>query len=97
MDTSSNSSSESGFCKYCQVELNRENTSKVGRKSCITCNKNRLEQCKQDKQEQPDKICCSRCKKYYELDNFLKQVKQCQTCRNKAKYTRKSKKWLCGW
>ena len=93
METSSNSSSNSnnGFCKYCNVELNRENTSKVGRKSCITCNKTRLDKCKAEKQPQAGKISCSRCKKYFDLTKILKQVKQCTDCRSKQTEIRRAK------
>ena len=59
MDTASNNSSSnnSGFCKYCDIELNQSNTSKVGRKSCRQCNLDRLDKVKADKTPQPNKIC----------------------------------------
>ena len=94
MDNSSvsSNSSESGFCKYCQVELGSNNTSKVGRKSCLNCNKTRLEQCKLDKEPQQNKISCTRCKRYKDVTEYLKQVKTCIECREHQTNKRKEKK-----
>ena len=76
-------------CKYCSVELNKQNITQKARKSCRECNITRLQQAKEDKTPQDNKICCSRCKKYKSMDEYLKQVKQCLECRSKAKKANK--------
>ena len=45
-----------------------------------------------DKEKQPDKICCTICKKYKSISDYLKQVKQCIECRDATTAKRKAKK-----
>jgi len=90
METQSNSSNSSynTNCKHCNVLLCKENTARKGRKSCKSCNlkiSQEREAKKSKSIEGPDTKFCSRCKLHLDKMQFIKFLKQCEPCRQKAK------------